>query len=574
MLLQKQEPRAHGRFAAALGSCFRRSTGWFGAALLALCATAASAGGLIDNVNGITVDARGDLVHFTGLVIGRDGKVEKRLGRGDARPERPDFRYDGKGRTLIPGLIDAHGHVMELGFSRLNLDLTGTRSLEEAKARIEAFARANPGRPWILGFGWNQEAWGLGRFPTAADLEGLAGGRPIWLQRVDGHAGWANAAALGAAGITATTRAPAGGRIISEGGKPAGVLVDKAMDLMAHALPAPQPKDYDAALQQAQDALLARGVTAIADMGTSIADWQAFRRAGDRGALRVRIMGYARGVEAAALIAGPGPTPWLYDDRLRLGGVKLFMDGALGSRGAWLKAPYADAPRETGLPLLTPIQLRNQMSRAAMDGFQLAIHAIGDRANAEVLDAIDELSATYAGDRRWRVEHAQIVDPADLPRFAAHGTIASMQPQHATSDWQMAIARLGTARLGGAYAWRSMLDAGVPLAFGSDVPVEPADPFIGLKSALTRMDAQDQPPGGWQPEQRLTLAEALRAYTWGAAHAGFAEERFGNLAPGQRADFLILDSDIELARPADLPATRIREIWIGGQRVQVNGADQ
>jgi len=533
----------------------------------------ALASGLIDNVNGITVDAQGDLVHFTGLVIGKDGRVEKRLARGEPRPERPDYRYDGKGRTLIPGLIDAHGHVVELGFSRLNLDLSGSTSLEDAKARIAAFAAANPGRPWILGFGWNQEAWGLGRFPTATDLAGLAGGRPIWLERVDGHAGWANDAALAAAKITATTKAPAGGRIPLEAGKPSGVLVDEAMGLMSKHVPLPQPKDYDAALAKAQDALLSRGVTAIADMGTTIEGWQAYRRAGDRGALRIRIMGYARGIDQAALIAGPGPTPWLYDDRLRLGGVKLYMDGALGSRGAWLKAPYSDAPKESGLPQVTPIQLRNQMSRAAMDGFQLAVHAIGDKANAEVLDAIDELSATYKGDRRWRIEHAQIVDPVDLPRFALHGTIASMQPQHATSDWSMAIARMGPDRLGGAYAWQAMLANKVPLAFGSDVPVEPGDPFIGLKAALTRTDGKGEPAGGWLPEQRVTLPEALRAYTWGAAYAGFAEQRFGNLAPGQQADFLILDSDIELARPADLPQTPIREVWIGGQRVTLRSAD-
>ncbi|MBT2185884.1 amidohydrolase [Sphingobium nicotianae] len=539
----------------------------FLAVLLAGFATPAPASGLIDNVNGLTVDATGDLVHFTGLLIDKDGRIEKRLKEGEKRPTLLDYRYDGKGRTLIPGLIDAHGHVMELGFSRLNLDLSDTKSLDEAKAKIAAYAAANPGRPWILGFGWNQEVWGLGRFPTAADLAGLAGGRPIWLERVDGHAGWANDAALAAAKINATTRAPAGGRILMTAGKPSGVLVDEAMGLMSKLVPPPQPKDYDAALQKAQEALLARGVTAIGDMGTDLNGWQAYRRAGDRGALRVRIMSYARGMEQAQIIAGPGPTPWLYDDRLRMGGVKLYMDGALGSRGAWLKAPYADAPTETGLPRMTSASLRNQMSRAAMDGFQIAVHAIGDKANAEVLDAIDELSATYQGDRRWRIEHAQIVDPLDLPRFALHGTIASMQPQHESSDWQMAIARLGPTRLGGAYAWKAMLANKVPLAFGSDVPVEPADPFIGLKSAITRTDAKDQPPGGWLPEQRISLAEALRAYTWGAAYAGFAEQRFGNLAPGQRADFLILDREIELARPADLPATQIVEVWIGGQRV-------
>ena len=537
-----------------------------------LIATPALATGLIDNVNGLTVDETGELVHFTGLAVDNDGRVQRRLSRGDKRPERPDFRYDGKGRTLIPGMIDAHGHVIELGFARLNLDLSGATSLEDAKQKIAAFAAANPGRPWIIGSGWNHEAWGLGRFPTAADLAGLAGNRPIWLERIDGHAGWANDAALTAAKISVATKAPTGGRIILEAGKPSGLLVDKAMALMTPALPVRQPKDYDAALEQAQKALLARGVTAIADMGTTIENWQAYRRAGDRGALQIRIMGYARGMDQAQMIAGPGPTPWLYDDRLRLGGVKLVVDGALGSRGAWLKAPYADAPKESGLQLLTSAQLRNQMSRAAMDGFQLAIHAIGDMANSEVLDAIDELGATYKGDRRWRIEHAQIVDPVDLRRFTVNGIIASMQPQHATSDWKMAEQRLGAARLAGAYAWRTMLDNKVALAFGSDVPVEPADPFIGLKSALTRTDARGEPFGGWMPEQRVTLAEALRAYTRGAAYAGFAEQKFGNLEPGQRADFLILDRDLELASPADLPTTQILELWISGKRASVKEA--
>jgi hypothetical protein len=245
--------------------------------------------------------------------------------------------------------------------------------------------------------------------------------------------------------------------------------------------------------------------------------------------------------------------------------VKLYLDGALGSRGAWLKAPYADAPGQTGLPRLTSTQLRNQMSRAAMDGFQVAVHAIGDKANAELLDSIGALAETYEGDRRWRIEHAQIVDPADLPRFAVNGIIASMQPQHATSDWKMAIARMGPERLGGAYAWKTMLKNWVPLAFGSDVPVEPADPFLGLKAALTRQDANGEPAGGWMPEQKLDLTEALRAYTWSAAYAGFAEMKFGNLAPGQAADFLILDRDISKIPPEQLPETRVTQVWIGGK---------
>jgi predicted amidohydrolase YtcJ len=456
---------------------------------------------------------------------------------------------------------------MDLGLVSLTLDLSDTKSLDEAKAKIAAYAAANPERKWILGGGWNQEAWGLGHFPTAADLAGIGDGRPIWLDRVDGHAGWANDAALKAAGITAATKSPAGGTIVMTAGKPSGVLVDNARQLMDKIVPKPLPKDYDAALAKAQEMLLSRGVTAIADMGTTIEAWQAFRRAGDAGTLRVRIIGYALGTDQAALIAGSKPSPWLYGGRLRLVGVKFFMDGALGSRGAWLKAPYADAPTSTGLPRMTGTQLRNQMSRAAMDGFQVAVHAIGDKANAEVLDAIDSLAPTYEGDRRWRIEHAQIVDPADLKRFAVNGIIASMQPQHATSDWKMAIARLGPDRLGGAYAWKTMLDNWVPLAFGSDVPVEPADPFLGMKAAITREDAKGEPASGWLPAQKLSFAEALRAYTFGAAYAGFAETVFGNLAPGQAADFLILDRDISVTAPSDLPATKPLEVWVGGRRV-------
>ena len=545
----------------------RTITGSCALALLALSSTAVTSSGLIDNINGVTVDETGGLVHFTGLLIDADGKVERRLGPKDKRPKQPDFRLDGEGRMLVPGMIDSHVHVMDMGFLTLNLDLSDTNSLDEAKAKIAAYAAANPSRPWIIGDGWNQEKWGLGRFPTAADLAGLGGGRPIWLTRVDGHAGWANDAALAAAGVTAASKAPAGGMIALAAGKPTGVLVDKAMMLMQAVLPAPLPKDRDAAFLKAQDELLARGVTAVADMGTTIEDWQTYRRAGDRGALNIRIIGYARGTAQAALIAGSAPTPWLYDDKLRLAGVKLFVDGALGSRGAWLKAPYADAPGQTGLPQTNGTQLRNQMSRAAMDGFQLAVHAIGDRGNAEVLDAIDELADTYKGDRRWRIEHAQIVDPVDLPRFGRHGVIASMQPQHEGSDWKMATARLGPGRLTGAYAWRTMLDNNVPLAFGSDVPVEPANPWLGIKVAMTREDVHGEPFGGWSPEQRITFAQALRAYSWGAAYAGFAEKHFGNLAPGQRADFLILDRDIELARPEDIAQVRVLETWIGGKRV-------
>jgi hypothetical protein len=531
----------------------------------------ASAGGLVDNVSGMTVDRDGHVTRFTGLLVTSDGKVSRLLTRYDKRPDRLDWRADMKGRVLLPGFIDAHTHVMELGFAALSLDLSDTHSLDEAKAKIAAYAAANPDRKWILGTGWNQEKWGLGRFPTAADLDAVVSDRPVWLQRADGHAAWANTPAMRVAGVTAKSVAPAGGRIERIGREPSGVFVDAAKELVEKAVPQPLPKDRDAALLKAQDILLSYGDTAVADMGSSIDDWLAFRRLADRGDLRVRIMSYGMGVETAVAVGGTGPTPWLYDDHLRMGGVKLFADGALGSRGAWLKQPYADAPGQTGAGFMTDAQLQNRMSRAAMDGYQVAVHAIGDRANDQVLTAIDEMSHTYKGDRRWRVEHAQIVDPADLPRFARYGTIASMQPTHETSDWKMAEARLGPSRLAGAYAWATMLKEGVPLAFGSDAPVEKPDSFAGWAAAFTRQDAHGQPAGGWQPQERITREQAWWAFTGGAAYAGFAEKRFGSLQPGQRADFIIVDRDPTLATPAELRGTIVQESWVGGRQAWRRG---
>ena len=545
-------------------SRFRASLACAAALLLA---GVAHADALVDNVDGVALDAKGKVIHFNGLLIGKDGRITKLLTRKDKRPESLDWRNDMHGAVLIPGMIDAHGHVMDLGFRELSLDLSDTSSLEEAKAKIAAFAKANPDRPWILGGGWNQEKWGLGRFPTAKDLAGISD-RPIWLTRADGHAGWANDVAMKAADITTKTNAPQGGRIeTGPDGAPSGVFVDAATDLIDSKVPKPNPRDYDAAFISAQQALLSVGVTATADMGTTLDDWMAYRRAGDRGNLRVRIMSYAKGPDTAAIIAGPGPTPWLYDDRLKVVGIKLYADGALGSRGAWLKAPYSDAPKQTGIQMLSDDQLLNLMSRGAMDNFQIAVHAIGDAANKEVLTAIDELSETYKGDRRWRIEHAQIVDPADLPLFEKHGIIASMQPVHATSDMHMAEARLGEDRLQGAYAWRWMLDHDVPLAFGSDYPVESPNPFVGWAVAFTRQDANGMPFGGWHPEQAVTREQAWRAFTQGGAYAGFAENEFGTLAPGQMADFLVVDRDPMLASPTELRNLKVLETWIGGRLV-------
>lgn len=527
--------------------------------LLALLASPAFADGLIDNISGVTLDENGRVQRFSGLLITPDGHVSRLLETGQKRPDKLDWRYDGRGQVLMPGLIDAHGHVMETGLAGLSLDLSGTTSLQQAQDQIRAFAAAHPERKWIQGGGWNQERWSLGRFPTAAELD-LADGRPVWLSRADGHAGWANTAALKAAGITPATKAPPGGRI--EG----GVFVDSAQALINKAVPPLASKDRDLGLIKAQDILLAYGVTAIADMGTSVEDWLAFRRAGDEGRLRVRIVSYSLSVEPMQYITSGQPTPWLYGDRLRMSGVKLYADGALGSRGACLKAPYADKPGESGACFLDDAKLRNLMVRASMDGMQVAIHAIGDKANAQALSAIEELAPTYPG-ARWRIEHAQIVDPVDLPRFGRNGIIASMQPVHQTSDRTMAEARLGPARLAGAYAWASMLKNGAVLAFGSDTPVERPDPWAGMAAAATREDEKGEPFGGWQPQERVTRQQALAGYTTSAAYAMHAEKKLGSLTSGADADFILVNVDPLQSTPAELRAAKVSETWIGGVRV-------
>ncbi len=539
--------------------------------LLALSAPA-FADGLVENVNGITLDKDGKVIRFNAMLVGSDGKVAELLTKKDKLPKTLDFRLDGRGATLLPGLIDAHGHVMGLGFQLLTLDLSGTNSLAEAQAAIKAYAAKYPDRRWIIGRGWNQEKWGLGRFPTAQDLDAAVAYRPVWLERVDGHAGWANSRAMEIAGISAASKSPPGGRIELAGGKPSGIFVDAAADLVGKFVPAPKPLERDIALGEAQKKLNALGITAIADMGTSIEDWQSYRRAGDGGWLSVRIFAYAGGIDNMIAIAGPRPSLWLYNDKLRLGGVKLYLDGALGSRGAWLKKPYADAPGQTGLQFLASAEIRNLMVRASMDGFQTAVHAIGDAANAEVISAIEELSETYNGDMRWRIEHTQIVDPADLARLGKHGIISSMQPVHQTSDRQMAEARLGQERLKGAYAWQSILRAGGKLAFGSDVPVESADPFAGLAAAMTREDADGQPFGGWRPEERVSREQALAGFTTGAAYAAFGEGKFGSLTPGHYADFILIDVDPLLASPSELRKAVVKETWIGGRPVYKNAA--
>jgi hypothetical protein len=448
---------------------------------------------------------------------------------------------------------------MELGIDAMHLDVVGVRSLAELQQRLRDYAAAHRDAKWILGAGWNQELWPDKKFPTAADLDAIVPDRPVVLERVDGHALVANSAAMRAAGVTPQTPAPAGGQIIS------GVFVDNAKALINRAIPAPTQAEMDQAFAKAQEILLGFGVTDVGSMSTSLDDWNTFRRAGDAGTLNVRLMVYLLGLDPLKTI--PHPTPWLYGDRLRAVGVKFFADGALGSRGAWLKQPYSDAPGATGNQLHSDAELRSLEDTAAAAGFQIATHAIGDAANAQVISNYEWLNGKYGLNRRWRIEHAQIVDCADLPRIGRGHMIASMQPTHQTSDRLMAEKRVGLARLKCAYAWQSMLKTGAKLAFGTDFPVESPNPFPGLLAAVARQDMTGQPPGGWFPEERLSLGQALHAYTRGAAYAGFAEEKIGALDPGKWADFIVVDRDPTRVDPQQLARTQVLETWVAGKKV-------
>jgi predicted amidohydrolase YtcJ len=521
-------------------------------AALFVLAAPATASGLIDNVNGITPDSSGKIVRFNGLLIDEHGRIEKRLQGGDKRPKKLDFRFDGKGQTLVPGFVDARAEIMKFALSLLSLDLSAAVSAEDAVQRVAAYMRGNGGRRWILGTGWNDGRWPA--LPTAADLDRIAPDVPVWLVDSEGERGWANSAALRLTGITAATPQPAGGRIMLANGKPTGLLIGRAIDLVERIVPRPAPKDLDAAFLKAQAAFLARGITAVGDVGTDISLWQTYRRAGDRGALRLRITGYTASVDELPLVAGPAPTPWVYDGRLRLAGVALSIDGGLGARRAWLSAPYADLASESGAPLLDDTRLRNQMSRAAMDGFAIVLAAHGDQAFSEAVSAIAEMGETYGAKGRWRIDGADVSGTA-LPGKGV--TIAL--PVHAIGDGgALARARLGARADTATYGWADLVNKGTVIGFHGHAPFAPLDPLAAMGLAVTRES---------RPDQRLSFGQALRAATAGGAAALGAEERFGSLEPGQYADFVLLDRDIEFSRPADIGGARVIETWMAGQKV-------
>jgi predicted amidohydrolase YtcJ len=538
-------------------------------ALLAMAPALQAADLYVHNVKGYTLDSHGKLQHFDALLVddgkvvatGSDTTLAKRA--GDAKV------VDGHGKTLLPGLIDAHGHVLELGYARNQADLTATQSLDEALARIKAYAAAHPHARWITGGGWNQEIWKLGRFPTAKELDAVVADRPVWLSRVDGHAAWANSAAMKLAGITRDTRDPPGGRIERDAqGNPTGVFVDGATALIR--APEPTEQERAAALDTALAEMASVGLTGVDDAGIDLPNYRLYKQYADAHKLTARIYAMVLDTgETFDTISAEGPLDGYGNGFLTVHAVKLFADGALGSRGAAMLAPYSDDPHNHGLLFMSPGTMVSKIEKAFAKGYQVNIHAIGDAANHEVLDSF---AAAYkarpqAKALRNRVEHAQILALKDIPRFVPLGLIASMQPTHATSDMNMAQDRIGRDRLAGAYAWQRFLKQGTVVAFGSDFPVESPNPFFGLHAAVTRQNHQNQPPGGWLPEQKMSLLQAFRAFTLSAAYAGHAEKAQGTLEPGKYADFILIDQDIFAVDPQAIWKTKVLGTWVGGKQV-------
>jgi predicted amidohydrolase YtcJ len=482
---------------------------------------------------------------------------------------------DAGGETVIPGMVDAHAHFAGLAETLRSVDLTGTRSQAEAVARVVARAKTLPPGTWIQGRGWDQNAWGDTRFPTHDPLSAAVPGHPVYLTRVDGHAAWVNAAAMQRAGLTRAARDPDGGRILRDAaGAPTGVLIDRAQGLVTRVIPEPTRAETRQGLTDAMAVMHRWGLTGMHDAGASRALIELYDEMAGAGALPLRLY-VMIGDDSAALAHyfAKGPVAGAHDGHLWVRAVKLYADGAMGSRGAALLEPYSDDPNNLGLLLSAPAHIRDVAARGLAAGFQVNTHAIGDRGNRVVLDAYEQaLAARPTANHRFRVEHAQVLHSDDLPRFAQLGVIPSMQASHQTSDMYWVGKRLGPTRTLGAYAWRSLLESGVVIPNGSDFPVEAVNPLISFHAAIARQDARDWPAGGWLPEQRMTREEALKSMTLWPAYAGFQEEELGSLSVGKRADFVILDRDI-MRVPAELVlGTRVRSTWLGGREVYRQGA--
>jgi predicted amidohydrolase YtcJ len=503
------------------------------------------------------------------LFVGADAEARALAGRS---AEIVDLR----GATVIPGIIDAHAHLLGLGNTLQRVNLAGSTSYDEVIDRVKAWAKDVPPGKWILGRGWDQNRWPNKEFPTHDALSRAFPNNPVVLTRIDGHALLANARVMEIARVTAATIDPSGGRIVRlASGAPSGVFVDNAKNLIERSIPAPTRADNRKAILAAIAEANRWGLTGVHDAGESAATigiFEELARAGNHKLRNYVMLSDPGEPDSARTLRNPyiarGPQSALYDGHLWIRAIKLYADGALGSRGAALLAPYSDEPTNSGLLVSKPEHILAWAEAALRLGFQVNVHAIGDRGNRIVLDAFDSaLRKNPKADHRFRIEHAQVLSPQDIPRFARLGVIPSMQATHQTSDMRWAEARVGPQRIRGAYAWRSLLNTGVVIPNGTDFPVEEVNPLLTFHAAVTRQDPTNWPAGGWYADQKMTRQEALQSMTLWPAYAGFQESVLGSLTPGKYADFVVLDRDIMQVPDTEILGARVISTWIGGKRV-------
>lgn len=477
---------------------------------------------------------------------------------------------DLKGAMVVPGLTDSHLHLAGVGRQRRILDLVGTRSIREIQERLKDYATRKRETSWLFGRGWDQNDWDNPVMPQAEDLDVIVSDRPVILSRIDGHALWVNHKALNLAGITTDTPDPEGGKILRDNQRrPTGILIDNAMDLINRALPVPTQEERKQDLLEGIKGALQVGLTEVHDAGIGPIEWEAYMSLGKSRNLAIRVYAMAEEkTKLSEMLLQNGPIDGLFDHHLTLRAIKAFADGALGSRGAALMEPYTDEPSNYGLLRFEPKAFKKFCKKVLQAGLQLNTHAIGDRANRMVLDAYEEaFHEVGCKDCRFRIEHAQVLSPQDIPRFRILGVIPSMQPTHATSDMYWAPRRLGDRRLTGAYAWKALVQEGNPLPGGSDAPVESLDPRLGLYAAVTRQDLKGWPEGGWLPHQRLTFVQALWMFTRWAAYAAYEENLRGSIRPGMLADFTIFSEDLFHLAPKEWLTVPVLYTIVGGKVV-------